>query len=890
MGLYYLKQSTVKVKRKNIYYSILIFIILETVLNLNIFYNRQTNIDTAVTSQISFIERNYNAHLESYRSFSQSIYDNIINNEEILKLIFEIENSSTPEIYRLELKNKLDYIYSIIKYKNFRVFHFHDNLGNSLLRFHKPEKYGDDLKGFRMSIADIVKNHNYIEGFEEGRIVNSYRFIFPLFYNSKYVGSVETSVSIYDLIKEIENSFDGSVDFLLMNTVIDKIVNENTIGLYTPTPFTGFSCYVSPDSEDITTQVLFNKDKLNNLNEQASDVFNEEKTSNKAFYKMVRQDDQSILMSFIPLRNISGEQVAFIIYHQLFYNADDIRSNYSIMLIIGNVIIFIISLLSFFIISSRQLAIEQNIAVNAAKEKAEEISRLKSDFLANMSHEIRTPMNGVVGMVEILKNTKISKKQEEYLGIINNSANNLLTVINDILDFSKIESNKITLENIPFSIRKVIDEVGDTVFLKAEKQGINFITYTNPNMPEYVYGDPIRLRQVVLNFVNNAIKFTDKGKVYVSADVINETDDSVKVRINIEDTGLGISEEAQKTLFESFTQADTSITRKYGGTGLGLTISKKLVNLMKGQVDVHSELGKGSTFMCTIDFNKAQNIQETHKLHRNDLSHLKILIVDDNYDNRLIFSKYLEIWKIKSSLASSVDEGVKLMQKAVKKEECYDIALVDFQMPEKTGFDFATILKKEKLIKNTKLILLSSISDMFSSTQIKKAGFTAFLYKPIKLSQFQDAIFEVVDLAIIDKVEPNNLAKESSIKEKELKILLVEDNIINQKVATIALQQLGYSADVANNGEEAFKMQMKNHYKLILMDIQMPVLDGIGAAKKIRDWELANPTEKRTLIIAITANAMKKDVELYLRSGMDDVILKPFKQDELSTMLENIIS
>lgn len=889
MGLYYLKQSQVKIKRKNIYYSILIFIILETVLNLNIYYNRETNIKSSVEAQITFIEKNYQASIASYRSFSKSIYDNIINNQEILKMVYEVQNSPTPDVYRLELLNKLDYIYSIIKYKNFRVFHFHDQDGNSLLRFHKPEKYGDDLKGFRSSIAYLAKNHNYVEGFEEGRIVNSYRFIFPLFYNDKYIGSVETSVSIYDLLKEIENNFDGSVDFLLMNTVVDKVVNKRTRDLYSPTPFEGYSCYVSPDSKDKTTQTLFTETEIDILNKEASEVFNNEKNGNKAFYKMVWQDRHAILVSFIPLQNISGQQVAFIVYHQLYKNADDIRSNYFVMLLIGNIIILIISLLSFFIISSRQLAIEQNITVTAAKEKAEEISRLKSDFLANMSHEIRTPMNGVVGMVEILKNTPISKKQEEYLEIINNSANNLLTVINDILDFSKIESNKITLENIPFSIRKVIDEVGDTVFLKAEKQGINFITYTDPRMPEYVYGDSIRLHQIVLNFVNNAIKFTDKGKVYVGAEVIRETDDSVNVKISIEDTGMGISEEAQKTLFESFTQADTSITRKYGGTGLGLTISKKLVDLMKGRVDIHSELGKGSTFTCTIDFNKAQNIQETQKLHRNDLSHLKILIVDDNYDNRLIFSKYLEIWKIKCSLASSVDEGVKLMQKAVKKEECYDIALVDFQMPEKTGFDFASILKKEKLIKNTKLILLSSISDMFSSTQIKKAGFTAFLYKPIKLSQFQDAIFEVVDLAIIDKVEPNNLVKQAPVRDKALKILLVEDNIINQKVATIALQQLGYSADVANNGEEAFIMHQKNRYELILMDIQMPVLDGIGAAKKIRDYELANLTEKRTLIIAITANAMKKDVELYLRSGMDDVILKPFKQDDLRTMLENIV-
>ncbi len=884
-----------KIKRKNIYYSLLIFIILETVLNLNIYYNRETNIKSAISSQISFIERNYDASIASYRNFSQSIYDSIINNQEILKLVYNVENLPNTDSLRVVLKNKLDYIYKIIKYKNFRVFHFHDKDGYSLLRFHKPEKFGDDLKGFRVSIANISKNHEYIEGFEEGRIVNSYRFIFPLFYNDGYIGSVETSVSIYDLLKEIENNFEGNVNFLLKNSVVNKIINNNTEALYTPTLFKGYSCYISPVFENIIKNrreangSLFTQDELVVFNEKVLNKFDEVEDKNEPFYDIIRAQGKSVLVSFIPIKNVSGHQVAFIVYHQHLKNADEIRNNYFIMLLIGNIIIIIFSFFSFFVISSRQLAIEQRVVIQNAKERAEEISRLKSDFLANMSHEIRTPMNGVVGMVEILKNTAVTKKQGEYLDIINNSANNLLTVINDILDFSKIESNKITLESIPISIRKIIDEVGDTVFMKAEEKGISFITYTDPNMPEFVYGDSVRLRQVILNFVNNAIKFTDEGKVYVGAEIIEETDDSVKVKISIEDTGLGISDKAQKTLFESFSQADTSTTRKYGGTGLGLTISKKLVTLMRGHVDVSSELGKGSEFVCIITFNKAHDVQESQKLQLGDLSHLRVLIVDDNQDNRLIFSKYLDIWNVKSDLASNVDQGVAMMRKAVEANKCYDIALVDFQMPEKTGFDFASIVKKEKLIENTKLILLSSISDMFSSSQIKKAGFTSFLYKPIKLSQFQDTIYDIVNQEISKKIDAIVSEKKSIPKDKSLSILLVEDNIINQKVATIALSQLGYKADVANHGEEAYDMFVKNKYDLILMDIQMPVLDGIGAAKRIREYEHEINEDKRVLIVAITANAMKKDVELYLKSGMDDVILKPFKQKELSALLDNIV-
>ena len=885
-----------KINRKNIYYSILFFITLEILINLNVHFNRGTNIDNAINTQISYIEMNYDASIASYRNLSRSIYDSIINNDEILKLIYNVENSPNPNVYRLELYDKLNFIYKIIKFKNFKVFHFHDNNGNSLLRFHKPDKFGDDLKEFRESINDISKNHNYIEGFEEGRIINSYRFIFPLFYNNEYIGSVETSVSIYDLLKEIQNNFDGNVDFLISNNIVNKIINDNTANLYTNTPFIGYSCYVSPDkqnqykSNSDTGQYFFNRTELTKLNEKSSEIFNKKKDFDKPFYEIILENGKTILVSFIPIDNVAGKQIAYIAYHQHFVSVDDIKNNYLLMLLFVNVIIFIISVLAYFVFSSRQMAIEQNMVIKIAKDRAEEISRLKSDFLANMSHEIRTPMNGVVGMVEILKNTEISKQQKEYLDIINNSANNLLTVINDILDFSKIESNKITLENIPFSIRKVIDEVGDTVFLKAEKQGINFITYTDPDMPEFVYGDPVRLRQVVLNFVNNAIKFTEKGKVYVGTEIISKNENEIEVIIKIEDTGLGISEEAQKSLFKSFTQADTSITRKYGGTGLGLTISKMLVGLMKGRVEVSSELGKGSVFSCIIKFTKSEGVKESHSINKTDLHHLRVLIVDDNKDNRLIFNKYLEIWNIKSSLASGVDEAVEIMRNAVNDNKCFDIALVDFQMPSKSGFDFASILIKEGLIKDTKLILLSSISDMFTSTQIKEAGFSTFLYKPIKLNQFQDVIFDIVNHSISDKVDVINTDVAANNLNKDIKILVVEDNLINQKVATIALKQLGYGNDIANNGQEAYDMYLKTRYDLILMDIQMPVLDGVGAAKKIRIYEKDNNLKERVLIVAITANAMKTDVELYLKSGMDDVILKPFKQDDLNKLLGGITS
>ena len=591
--------------------------------------------------------------------------------------------------------------------------------------------------------------------------------------------------------------------------------------------------------------------------------------------------------------NFSGEQVALIVSYEIFKPIDSLLHGRRMAIIFATLLSFLIALIYVFVSWGRRQAVERQKILAAAKEKAEEMARLKSSFLANMSHEIRTPMNGVVGMTEILKQTDLNDDQKEFVSIIESSANALLNVINDILDFSKIDSNKIEIENISFPIRKVVEDIGDTLLILVEKKGIAMLTYIDPKIPNTLIGDPVRLRQVLLNLANNAVKFTNEGEVLVSAERVmeNSNNDKVTVLFKVKDTGIGISEDTQKKLFDAFTQADATINRKYGGTGLGLTISKRLIELMGGELLLESEVGKGSVFYFQLSFDVGEDIDEEYFTDTEDLSRLRVLVIDDNESNRIIFKKYFSFWNIHSDEAANVDDAVEKVKTAINNHAPYNLIIVDFQMPGKSGFDFARILEKENLKRNTKLILFSSISDMIDIKTLSEHGFDSYLYKPIKYNPFRKIVFETINKQVGTKLKVSGITETKEeialdADNLDIKILLAEDNLINQKVATVTLSKLGYAnVDVANNGTEAVQMHLNNQYDLILMDIQMPVMNGLDATKKIREYEKANPGVKRVKIIALTANALESDVKMYLQEGLDNVLTKPFKRDDLKKIL-----